>query len=90
MFFSILTTIIIIVPMSKLLQSSRIMLNKVLSSEFYIVYKIYTYMTKYMQSFNDYTQEEQFIYVMSNPACYKIISKAMYFILSKKHQMFYR
>ena len=42
------------------------------------------------QSFNDYTQEEQFIYVMSNPACYKIISKAMYFILSKKHQMFYR
>ena len=36
------------------------------------------------QSFNDYTQEEQFIYVMSNPACYKIISKAMYFILSKK------
>ena len=23
------------------------------------------------QSFNDYTQEEQFIYVMSNPACYQ-------------------
>ena len=42
------------------------------------------------QSFNDYTQEEQFIYVMSNPACYKIISKARYFIVSKKHQMFYR
>ena len=42
------------------------------------------------QSFNDYTKEEQFIYVMSNPACYKRISKAMYFILSKKHQMFYR
>ena len=28
---------------------------------------------------------EQFIYVMSNPACYKIISKARYFILSKKN-----
>ena len=42
------------------------------------------------QSFNDYTQEEHFIYVMSNPACYKIISKVMYCILSKKHQMFYR
>ena len=36
------------------------------------------------QSFNDYTQVEQFIYVMSNPACYKIISKTIYFILSKK------
>ena len=36
------------------------------------------------QSFNDYTQEEQFIYVMSNPACYKIISKTMCLILSKK------
>ena len=41
-------------------------------------------------SFYDYTQAEQLIYVMSNTACYKIISKAMYFILNKKHQMFYR
>ena len=32
------------------------------------------------QRFNDYTQEEQFIYVMSNTACYKIISKAISFL----------
>ena len=37
------------------------------------------------QGFKDYTQEEQFIYVVSNLACYKIISKAMDFILNKKH-----
>ena len=40
---------------------------------------------EFSQDFKNLPLQEQFTHIMSNPLCYKIVSKAMHFILHRKH-----